>query len=255
MNYLNLILESKKVTRNIDMQNNVSLCAIVKNSADTIDMFVRWGLDNFPEINLVVDTENDDETAELCCSWEDGYNNIHVNFHKFDNFSNQKQRSIDMATKDYVLIIDSDEIMEDLPDNFIENSISRSGYDILAFPRYNLQKDYKHFYTRGYPDFQYRATKKCFAKMNGKPVDETLELSDRRFGNYPFHIIHFGHIRSEEHLLLKGKDRFPFAKDDGCDGSSLIKHGEDWFRYRNLEFNNYLADLPQSIINQIERYV
>ena len=240
------------------MQSNVSLCVIVKNSEDTIDMFMNWALDNFEEVNLVVDPENDDSSLEICCAWEDGYDQVNLLVHPFDNFSNQRDRSFEMATKDYVMFIDTDEIMEPMPPNILEKTFKAMKRDILAFPRLNLQRDHKHYHISSYPDYQLRLVERYNAKMDGKPVDETLDTNGKLidvFANGNLRIIHFGHIRPKKWLKLKGKDRLPFAKDDGCDGSMLIKHGEDWFLNRNEDFDKNICPLSGDIIKHIEKYI
>lgn len=236
------------------MQDNVSLCAIVKNSEDTINAFMEWGLSNFPEINLVVDDHNNDNTLEICNFW--GMNEkVNVLVHTFDNFSSQWNRSFEMASKDYILYMGVDEIMEELPPNALAKMLSITKKDILAFPRYNLQFNVDNYHTDSYPDYQLRFTHKSNAKMNGKLVDETFDIINKsiHIANN-IHIIHFGHIRNERWLLFKGEDRTKFKEDDSCDGKMLELYGNRWFIERNSEFEQNIKLLSNKTIDQIKKY-
>jgi len=240
------------------MQTNVSLAVIVKNSADVLDVFFRWATDNFREINVVVDTDNDDLTLDKCLHWDSKYESIHLKQHKFDDFSSQNNRAIDMSSLDYCLHIDADEILESMPDDMLEMHMIKSKSDVGSFNRLNLQCDYAHYNVDTRPDTQLRLIRMASnLRMNGKLVDESIELKcDTIVSHIPIDIIHFGHVRTNAALLLKGRDRLVFASDDSCDGQSLMLYGEDWFIERNKKWNvaSNLKKLQKTTIEQIERY-
>lgn len=240
------------------MQNNVSLACIVKNSEDVLDTFFLWAMDNFKEINVVVDDKNDDNTMGVVKYWQDKSSCINVMVNPFDNFSAQWNRAIEMSTKPFCIYVGADEILEDLPPNAIEKFMNTTNSDCGAMMRYNLQRDDEHYNKRGYPDTQLRVIKMSSGiRMNGKVVDETLALKPiHKASILPWHIIHYGHIRPENALRLKGKDRVVFASDDNCDGEMLDKHGEDWFIVRNETWNQdeYLTKLPDRIVKHSRRY-
>lgn len=244
------------------MQNNVSLCTIVKNSEDVFHKFMNWGLDNFPEINVVVDTTNDDDTMDAVLHYsKNGYagcGRVNILVHPFDNFSKQWDRAIEMTTKDFCIYMCCDEIIEELPPDGIEKFMNRAKIHVGVLNRYNLQRDPHHYNTIGYPDRQLRVIRMSTGiKMDGKLVDESLGVD--RFTPMevlPWSIIHWGHIRNKKALALKGKDRLPFAKFDDADGGGLEVHGENWFIYRNEEWDKefYLKELPDHIENQNRKY-
>lgn len=246
------------------MQNNVSLCSIVKNSMDVLPTFLNWAVDNFSEINIVCDTDNDDDTEKyLNMVANGGFSSrehhaivykVNVIFHKFDNFSNQWNRAIEMSTKKYCLYMGCDEILEDIPNDGIEKVMNRSGADVGIFPRYNFQGDDEHCI--GYPDHQYRVIRMSSGiKMNGKVVDETLGFTERtKCIIIPWNILHYGHIRPIDALKLKGKDRIKFANDDACDGEMLKKYGENWFIERNKLWNDKRTQVPICITNYSRKY-
>jgi glycosyltransferase involved in cell wall biosynthesis len=240
------------------MQNNVSLCTIVKNSEDTIDMWCSWAIDNFTEINIVVDDENTDQTLEKCNQWANSSDSINLYVHKFDNFSSQKQRAYDMCTKPFAILIDADEILEELPPDGLESTMEKSGTDVGVLMRYNLQKNVQHYNRTLYPDSQLRLIRMSSTiKMNGKLVDESLDVPiNTKLTMLPWHIIHYGHIRPTDALKLKGKDRIIFADVDVCDGDALKQHGEDMFIERNKEWDTdkFLAKVPKRILAHSRKY-
>jgi len=240
------------------MQDNISLAVIIKNSEDVIDMFFKWAKDNFSEINVVVDTKNDDMTLAKCLTWEENCNAINVVEYKFDNFSAQWNRAIEMSTKKFCIYMGADEIMEEMPHNGIENFMNASKVDVGVLDRYNLQRDEDHYNIKGFPDRQFRIIRMSSGiKMDGKVVDETLGMTkETKIGILPWGIIHYGHIRPKSALLLKGKDRKVFAKDDNADGKGLGEHGDSWFIYRNLEWDKgpYLKEVPLTVMVQNRLY-
>jgi hypothetical protein len=242
----------------VKMQSDVSLSVIIKNSEDTIDTFFLWAVDNFDEINVVIDTMNSDSTRPKCFMWANRYTSINIIEREFDNFSMQKQRAIDMTTKPYCLLMDVDEILEELPSNAIAQIMERTGSDVGALSRFNLQRDDEHYNIDSYPDSQYRVIRMGSGiRMNGKVVDETLGMNqETKIIGLPWNIIHYGQIRNLDALKLKGKDRVVFANEDDCDGKGLKEYGDDWFIERNKEWDKacHLNKLSRQTLNQSRKY-
>lgn len=236
------------------MQIDTSLCTIMKNCADVIPTFYSWAVENFDEINIVVDPNNDDDTYQYVMDINRINPFVHVLTHEFDDFSSQKQRAYDMCMKQYAILIDSDEIIEEMPENGIANFMKKVKADVGVLRRYNFQGDDEHFIH--YPDSQFRVIKmNSGIRMNGKFVDETLATnSDHILSLLPWNILHYGHIRPTEALKLKGKDRIKFANCDDCDGSMLKTHGEGWFIKRNEIWNQYSLSVPKYIVDYSRKY-
>lgn len=243
------------------MNKDISVCMIAKNCGDIVKTSLRWAVANFEEINIVVDTENDDNTGTALLDFavyeaqpKHKHYGIYIQEHSFDNFSAQKQRALDMATKPWVLLMDSDEIFEnDVPWGSVIRSLDRNNLHGATFNRLNLQGDVDHFKIP--TECIYRLVRKDLAKMDGKPVDEMLMVNDpSKIINLMWSIIHFGHIRPESALLLKGKDRIKFINSDPCDGPGLREHGDEWFIKRNDLWNQNVAGVPVNVKNTIRRY-
>lgn len=232
------------------MNNKVSVCTIAKNCADIVEVMLRWATENFEEINIVVDTENSDNTLELLRSWVP---KINLKEHKFDNFSAQKQRAFDMATTPWVLSVDTDEIYEShIPWDMLVYGLDKSGKDVGAFHLYNIQRDLHHYKPPIEP--KVRLIRREVAHMDGKPVDEGIRFTRGNMIVFPYAHIHFGHVRHIDALKLKGKDRVVFKDQDPCDGPGLNAHGEDWFIERNKAWDDIVVSCPKEVEKTIERY-
>ncbi len=228
----------------------VSVCIIAKNCADIIPVTLRWATANFEEINIVCDTENVDNTIEILESWGD---KITLKFHEFDNFSSQKNRAFAMATKPWVLSVDSDEIFEDdIPWDGITERMEKLNKDLGAFQLYNIQRDLDHYKLPLLP--KPRLVRADNARMDGKPVDEEMNLDGVKPMMFPYAHIHFGHIRNKEALHQKGKDRIQWKDADPSGGPGLREHGENWFIARNEMWDKNIAPVPPWIRKTIKRY-
>ncbi|MBU1082718.1 MAG: glycosyltransferase [Spirochaetes bacterium] len=231
----------------------VSVCTIAKNCADILPTYIAWALDNFEEINIIVDPESTDETSNMMKVYELNNPELNILGYVFDNFSLQKSRAINMATRPWVLLVDTDEIYEEgIPWDAIVNGMERHGHNAAAFSLYNLQEDIHHYRPPIEPKL--RLMKRNIARMDGKSVDEGLDFSQVKVAMFDFAHIHFGHIRPEDALKLKGKDRVRFKDEDPCDGPGMKQYGDEWFIKRNEEFNQRITWVPRQVSRTIERY-
>ena len=98
------------------MNNNISIAAaiIAKNAEDTIGDTIKSILP-FCEQIIVVDTGSDDRTPFIATEL-----GAEVYFHKWtDDFSEARNFSLNFARKDWILIIDTDEVLDS--ESFITN--------------------------------------------------------------------------------------------------------------------------------------
>lgn len=237
---------------------NIGIAMIAGNTADTLDVFFQWAVSRFPEVVVLVQPENFDDTKELCSKWEKSNPDIiRVQVHEFDDFSSQKQRAIDMCTKEWCILMDADEILADFPYEQIPHIMERMKANLGYLPRYNLQRDINHYNADGYPDYQARILKtNSGVMMNGKTVDESLV--DSHNGQTAvldmIPILHLGHIRPTESLKQKGRDRIKFADEDRADGRQLKEVGTDWFIARNRAWDENAKPLPKHHAAWVKRY-
>lgn len=237
--------------------SSIGVSMIAGNTADTLDVFFSWAVDNFEEVNVVCQPDNYDDTLEVCKVWEEGNERIRLQIHPFDNFSAQFQRAIDMCTKDWVFQLGADEILAEFPYDRLPGLMDRMKKDVGIMPRFNLQRDYKHYNPTGYPDYQQRFIRMSSGiGMDGSVVDEHLNAAPSQMTILEaLSMIHFGHIRPEAALQQKGADRIKFAEDDACDGPKLKEHGEVWFIKRNEEWDRNARPMMTQHVKWIEKYL
>jgi hypothetical protein len=247
------------------LNKKVSICTIAKNCGDTIDMYFRWATANFEEINVVYCPNSEDDTVAKIRKWFEEQKGkpykIYLMSKEFDNFSAQWERSIAMASKPWIMIVGTDEIIEEVDwDSYVEgiervsDRFPEKRINALSLLRYNLQRDLDHYKYPG-PELIVRLVRRNLARFDGKLVDESLDTKDiGRVINTPFSIIHFGHVRSLEALKLKGKDRAVWKDDDPCDGEGLNRFGEDWFWKRNSAWNEDVEGLSAEYRDLIRKY-
>lgn len=115
---------------NVQKQQTVSLCMIVKNEEDYLKACLSSVKDIVDEM-IIVDTGSTDKTVEIAKSFS-----AKVFHYKWDsNFSKARNFSLSKATCDWILILDADEIFEKTDtDKFIEliNTTSADGCHFMV---------------------------------------------------------------------------------------------------------------------------
>ena len=112
------------------MKNHtISLCMIAKNEEKYLEQCLRSVKDIVDEI-IIVDTGSTDKTKEIAKK----FNAKIFDFKWVDDFSAARNESIRHATKDWILVLDADEIVEkkdiDKIKNLIENSDHFAGFQL-----------------------------------------------------------------------------------------------------------------------------
>lgn len=88
-------------------QPTLSMPMIVKNEAETLEKCLRLARPHVDEI-VIVDTGSTDGTRAIARRYADTYDEIEWP----DSFSKARNHSLDLATGDYILIVDGDEYIE-----------------------------------------------------------------------------------------------------------------------------------------------
>ena len=119
----------------------VSLCMIVKNEEDNIAKCISSAKDAISEI-IIVDTGSTDKTKDICKKIAAKSSNFFdfkfFDFKWNDDFSAARNESIRHATKDWVLVLDADEILDGKGAKAIKDLIKDKENDAFLF----LQKNY-----------------------------------------------------------------------------------------------------------------
>lgn len=237
-----------------EYSKNITLCLCVANSEDCLDKFFGWALPRFKNI-IVLQSESEDSTPEMLERYKSKYpNQIELHFKEIKNIADQKQHCIDLAKTEWKLIVDADEILENYNWHNKVKDFEIDKIDLGFLPRYNLQKDEKHYLKTSYPDLQPRLLNSK-VKFSTDPNHEThhVMVGHRNHSTVQdCHIIHWGHIRSEEQNLWKSNMRKVFASTDACDGEGLLSH-KNWFHERNkiLKLDENITNLPEQTLNYI----
>jgi glycosyltransferase involved in cell wall biosynthesis len=87
------------------MANTISVTILTKNSAATLAECLR-ALEAFAEV-VIVDNGSSDETITIAS----GFRNVVIHAHPFVGFGPMKNIAIDKASNDWILSVDSDEIV------------------------------------------------------------------------------------------------------------------------------------------------
>ncbi len=121
------------------MPNTISLCMITKNEEKYLGQCLESVKDIVDEI-IIVDTGSTDKTSEVIQSFAEKFH-IDVKFFSFkwvDDFSAARNECIKHATKDWILMIDADELLDEDGIKTIKELVKDKENDAFLF----LQKNY-----------------------------------------------------------------------------------------------------------------
>ena len=228
----------------------VTLCSIIADAQDCLPRFFSWGLPRFENI-IIVASESIDNTHSMLQTVSENNPNVVLAYREMDNFACQKQYCVDLASTDWKIVIDADEILEDTDLDRLVKIADENDVDLIAFPRYNLQKDSAHFHKGCYPDFQCRLFNSNVS-FDKQLIHETMVGETKKVVTKS-HIIHWGHIRSEQQLQRKSNVRQQFSDVDEIDGIGL-QQSNNWFYERNKAFNNQIEKLPYKTVEWMQRF-
>ena len=147
----------------------VSVAIITQNEEKNIEDALKSVAD-FQDV-IVVDSYSRDRTVEICKKYTD-----RVYQHEWQGFSRQKQRALDYAEKQWVLILDADErVTPELKSEILE-SVNNTAISGFYLPRKNffLGKWIKH--GGWWPDHTLRLFRKDVAQMEQRAVHERVAV-------------------------------------------------------------------------------
>lgn len=147
----------------------LSAVVITWNEEENIEACLRSLA--FADEIVVLDSFSTDRTVEIARKFTDK-----VGSRKFTGFSDQKNAAIAMASEDWVLIVDADELVTDELAFEIKKAVESGNYDAYRIPRstYFLGKRMRH--CGWYPDYQLRLARRSIAKIPERLVHETMDV-------------------------------------------------------------------------------
>ncbi len=150
---------------------------------------------------IVLDSFSNDKTEEICKK-----HNVKFYRHKFDNYTNQKNRAAELAKNDFVLSLDADEELSEELKNSIIKFKGNPVADACYFNRLNIYcgKAIKH--TSWYPDRKIRLWNKEKAKWTGDKIHETVKTdNDAKKEFLKGDLLHYSFNSIEEHIAQANK--------------------------------------------------
>ncbi len=177
--------------------NKLSVVIITKNEQRFISDAIKSA--SFANEVLILDSGSTDDTCKI--AKELGIKVLHQDWL---GFGQQKQKAVELASNDWVFVLDSDERITDNLKyeilDILENPTS-NGYFV---PRVNnfWGKDIK---TCGlYPDFSIRLFNRNFGKFNDVPVHESVQMTTK-VGYLKSNMLHLAYDSVEEFITKQNK--------------------------------------------------
>ncbi|HVT33393.1 MAG TPA: glycosyltransferase family 2 protein [Rhodanobacteraceae bacterium] len=174
------------------MREPLSVVVITFNNADTLDRCLA-AADWADEI-VVLDSGSTDATVEIAKR-----HGARIATHAFDDYGPQKQRAIDMASHDWVLNLDADEVLSPGTREIIENALTAP-----AVAGYRLPRRERMFWT-----VQHRLSRR----------NDHLRLFDRRRARMNAVPVHASVVADGPVATLSGAD---FVNDGDADIAARV---------------------------------
>lgn len=185
--------------------SNISLAIMVQNESTDLEKCLHFATANydFEEI-VVLDGGSTDTTIDVAKKYT---KKVFRNNFVF-NFSNQRNRLIELTTKDWILMLDADEMIEDEFYANLNLFIEHKEFDVFALPRKNYILDNNNMekgwgQTDAYPDFQLRLFRRYCRWIY--PCDEILVGWKRRY-NLEYNILHYKTLMKQNYQWRKYKN-------------------------------------------------
>ncbi|MCG2694792.1 glycosyltransferase [Candidatus Parcubacteria bacterium] len=162
------------------MKPSISICNIVKNEEKQISDFLAH-LVAFADEIIIVDTGSSDRTIEIVDEYRQKYKNI--KFLKYDSegvfhYGKAKNFSMKQATKDYIIILDTDERLSENFKSKIFDFLQKEKLEVAKAKR--VDECLKHLID--YPDKIIKRSSGIFYETDEKGmVHEGLNYTNKRF--------------------------------------------------------------------------
>jgi len=194
----------------------LSLCIITKNEEKYLEQCINSVRGIADEI-IVVDTGSTDGTKEIAKK----FNAKIYDFEWSDSFSAAKNEAISHATKDWILVLDADEVIEEKDLGKIRNAIENPGEN-AAFALEQRSYINSHFegaersnadfkLVKDYPFFISHRLVRLFKNNLGlkfrhrvhELIEDSIREKNLKFPNLDAALHHFGSVKDEKHIQEK----------------------------------------------------
>ena len=177
--------------------NKLSVVIITKNEEKFIKDAINSSL--FADEVLILDSGSTDNTCKIASEL-----GVKVYKEEWRGFGAQKNRAVELASNDWVFVLDSDErITEELKKEILETleNPTANGYFVARLNNF-FGKDIK---TCGlYPDYSIRLFNRKFGKFNEVAVHESVQLQTKA-QNLKNHMIHLAYESIDEFITKQNR--------------------------------------------------
>ncbi|MHC5177414.1 glycosyltransferase family 2 protein [Serratia rhizosphaerae] len=154
---------------------SISVCILTHNSERLLRKVLPPALQVADEL-IIVDSGSTDSTLEICRDFS-----IHPKSHPFETHGRQMNFAIGLARHDWILCLDSDEIMDETTVKAItkfklSSPLENQAYRIKRI-WFVLGKPVRTIYPVSSPDYPIRLFNRTVARFNDSPVDDAVEGS------------------------------------------------------------------------------
>lgn len=169
----------------LNEEKNIERCLLsLKNIADEI---------------IVMDSFSTDKTKEICQK-----HGVRFVEQKFIGYRDQKNLVHDMASFDYVLSLDADEVLSpELEASILKakNNFEYAGYEMSRLTNYNGQ--WIH-HSGWYPDKKIRMVKKSLGRWGGENIHEGMVVTGT-IGPLEGDLLHYSYDSVSSHIIQANK--------------------------------------------------
>lgn len=190
-------------------KGKLSLCMIVKNEAENLEKCLSLARPFVDEM-VIVDTGSTDGTQDIAQRYADVYDEIEWP----DSFSIARNHSFDLATCEYILILDGDEYIED-PQHWrrIRKALRQRNMAAAQLPVRNLLRDdqivaadriWHERIVRNHPQLRY------FGRVHNQIQDAIAQYMNRTgqvLKRIRAEVVHTGYALSQDRMKEKYKPR------------------------------------------------
>jgi len=199
------------------MITHISAVVLAKNNQDTIEKTLQ-ALQEFQEV-IVYDNGSTDDTISIA----ESFSNVHLILGEFQGFGWTKNRAASFATSDWILVVDSDEVVDsELLQTLRTTPLNDKTVYILNFTAYYKEIQIKHC---GWNNQKIkRLYNKKFTKYNANDVHEDIITKGFKTQLLQGNMEHYSYQSIEQFVNKANTYSTLFAKNNvGKKNSSPIK--------------------------------
>lgn len=172
---------------------SISVTILTKNSEKYLKQ-VLDPLKDFHEV-LIFDNGSTDSTLEIASQ----YRNVTIQIGTFDGFGATHNKASNLAKNDWILSIDSDEVVSEQMKQSIFG-LKLAADCVYSFPRHNYFNGRFIKWCGWYPDRQYRLYNRKKTQFVEARVHEAVDVRDMQHVKLKGHIVHYSYDSIKEFL-------------------------------------------------------